>query len=132
VTRLMGGVIAFSAGVVLVGVAVLVARASGDDLRLIQGCVAIVVAGVGAAVVMSQTIYVGAAPTRDATGATPVAPGDADDVGGERPDERVQFAYPAVETLSPQRGRHLRWRRYSVYPLIACLPALAALLLSLR
>jgi hypothetical protein len=123
--------IALLIGAALVGVACLIAKASGNDFRLVQGCVAIIVTGAGAAVVMSQALYVGTETARDATAAAPPAPGEADGIGGDAGGERVHFTYPAVETLAPQRGRHLRSRRYSLYPLIACLPAAVVLLLAL-
>jgi hypothetical protein len=130
VGRLVRAGIALLIGAALVGVVGLIAKASGSDIRLVQGCVAIIVAGAGAAVVMSQALYVGTEAARDATAAPP-APGEADGIGGDPAGERVHFTYPAVETLAPQRGRHLRSRRYSLYPLIACLPAAVVLLLAL-
>lgn len=129
--RLMRAGIALLIGAALVGVAGLVANASGSDTRFVQACVAIIVTGAGAATVMSQALYVGTEGAREANAAAPTAPGEAGGIGGDPAGERDHFACPAVETLAPRRGRHLSWRRYSLYPLIACLPAVVALLLAL-
>lgn len=127
--------IALLGGAALVGVADLVARATGDDTRLTQVCVAIVVLGVGAAVFMAGTLHVGSGDASRAETSPPAPAEDSPDDGAAVAEEApapLHVIYPVIASLPAVRGEYLGWRRYAPYPAIACLPAVLVLLLHLR
>ena len=105
--------IALLVGAACVGVAGLAALVSGNAARLIDGCWVIFAVGVGAALVMSGVLFIGGSyPSLAAT--TPL-PAPADD---QRDDDPVDA--------------QTRARLNSVYPVIACVPAVLVLLLHYR
>jgi len=108
--------IALLGGAALVGVADLVARATGDDTRLTQVCVAIVVLGVGAAVFMAGTLHVGSGDASRAETSPPAPAEDSPDDGAASPRRLPRRCTSSTgDRFSPSRaGEYLGWRRYAL------------------
>ena len=102
--------IALIVGAVLVGIAGIVALATGTDARFFQGCAVIALVSVGVAVIMSGTLFLGSSyPSRAAMTQLPASAADQLSDDPVDPDTRS--------------------RLNSVYPLIVGLPAIAIALL---
>lgn len=102
--------IALIVGAALVGVAGIVAAATGNDARFFQGCALVALVGVAAAVIMSGTLFVGSSyPSRAAMTQLPAPAADRQ----------------SDDPLDPET----RSRLNSVYPVIAGLPSIAIALI---
>jgi uncharacterized membrane protein len=98
--------IALIVGAALVGIAGIVALATGNDARFFQGCALIALVGMATAFIMSGTLFVGRTyPSRAAMTQLPAPAAD------QQSDDPVD----------PETRSHLN----SAYPVIVALPSIA-------
>jgi len=102
VRGLKRGGIALAVGAVLVAIAGLVALITGDDARFYQGCLLVTAVCVGAALIMSGSLFVGGSyPSRAAMTQLPAPAPDqqSDDPVDSETRSRINSVYPVIAAI---------------------------------